>query len=221
MKSKPSKKTTSKPKETVKNNQPQEKSHESVKKPSMFDWDMIEQEYRAGQLSISEIAARHGASQQAVSIRAKRKGWTRNLAARVRKRVAEKLVVDVVGVVKDNATDSEIEEAAAERGAGIVRLHRKDIANLRRLEESLINELQDNPTKLYLAQYQGIIIQKTVSLTVSERAMAANNLANVQHKRIALERQAYNIDPDEKRPDPVEEININFIQHIVNVGPEG
>ncbi len=40
-------------------------------------------------------------------------------------------------------------------------------------------------------------------MTAAERAQAANNLANVQHKRIALERQAYNMDATGNKDDPL------------------
>ena len=155
-----------------------------------IDWEAIEQEYRANQLSVAEIARKNDISHQAIFQRAKRKGWERDLTQQVKQRVAQKLVADVAD---RNVTDDNITEAAAERGANIIRSHRKDIQALRKLEGHLIAELDDKPTKLYLAQYQGKVIEKVVGLTASERAMAANNLANVQHKRIQLERQAYNL----------------------------
>jgi predicted DNA-binding protein YlxM (UPF0122 family) len=157
------------------------------------DWEAIEQEFRAGQLSVADIARKHDISHQAIFQRAKRKGWKRDLTAAVKNRTQQKLVADVAD---RNATDDEIAEAAADRAANIVRSHRADIAALRELEANLIKELDSNPTKLYISTYRGKIIEKTVSLTASERAQAANNLANVQHKRIQLERQAFSIGSD-------------------------
>jgi hypothetical protein len=167
-----------------------------------YDWEAIKREYRAGQLSISEIAAQFGCRRETISRRATKEGWTRDLAPAVRKAVASKVTRITSQVTDPNVTDDEIIEKAADRGAEVITLHRQDIAALRELEAKLIAELRDNPTKLYLAQYQGQIIEKTVGLTAAERAQAANNLANVQHKRIALERQAFNLndsgfdDPD-------------------------
>lgn len=176
------------------------------------DWESIEREYRAGSLSICEIARQNGVSHQAISKKSKKEGWIRDLTAEVRKRVNQKLVADAVASCNGKAaTDEEITEAAAKRGVEVVKLHRKHINNLRKLEESLINELQNNPKKLYLAQFQGKIIQKEVELTASERAMAANNLANVQHKRIALERQAYNLDDKGALDSIIEKIQLEFV----------
>lgn len=165
-----------------------------------YDWEAIEREYVAGQLSIREIARHHGCSDVAIVRKAKRLGWERDLSNVVRKKVRSKLArssVSTPRVSTRKVSDKEIIEQAAERGAQVISLHRKDIASLRELEEQLIEELKSGPTKLYMAQYQGQVIQQTVALTAAERAQAANNLANVQHKRIALERQAYNLDSDD------------------------
>jgi transposase-like protein len=164
-----------------------------------YDWEAIERDYVAGQISIREIARQHGCNDAAIHRKARRLGWERDLSAVVRKTVRSKLArsgVSSARVSKRKVSDKEIIEQAAERGAQVVSLQRKDIASLRELEEQLIAELKDGPKKLYITQYQGEIVSKEVSLTVAERAQAANNLANVQHKRIALERQAYNLDDD-------------------------
>ena len=42
-----------------------------------IDWRGIEADYRAGILSLREIAARHGCTEGAIRKRAKRDGWTR------------------------------------------------------------------------------------------------------------------------------------------------
>jgi len=169
------------------------------------DWEAIEREYRAGQLSIKEIARRYDCSDAAIHQRKKRdeangKIWRRALSDIVRRKIKERLVSDKVSVA--NVSDDEISDEAANRGVEIINLQRQDILALRELEASLIKELRGKPTKLYLAQFQGKIIQKVVALTVAERSMAANNLANVQHKRVQLERQAYNLGDGPAGDDP-------------------
>jgi len=54
----------------------------------VIDWEAIEREFRAGQLSVVEIGRQHGLSHTAINKRAKRDGWTRNLADKVRKAVS-------------------------------------------------------------------------------------------------------------------------------------
>ena len=58
------------------------------KKPQV-DWERIESDYRAGQLSLREIAGIHGLTEGAVRKRAKRDEWIRDLAAKVRARSEE------------------------------------------------------------------------------------------------------------------------------------
>jgi len=166
------------------------------------DWEKIEAEYRAGALSVREIGKRNGVSHTGINKRAKGKGWTRNLINKVRAAVATKLVAKSVATGNareevetgiNEKRDDEIIDRASDEIVQVVELHREDIKALRRLELKLLAELGDKPKKLYMAQYQGDIVSKEVMLTVSERAAALRDLANVQHKRIVLERQAYNM----------------------------
>jgi hypothetical protein len=53
-----------------------------------IDWESIEREYRAGRLTVAEIGRQHGLSHTAINKRAKRDGWTRNLADAVRMEVS-------------------------------------------------------------------------------------------------------------------------------------
>ena len=47
------------------------------------DWEAIESAYRAGVLSVRELAGKYGISHQAISKRAKKDGWERDLKAKV------------------------------------------------------------------------------------------------------------------------------------------
>ena len=162
----------------------------------IVDWEAIEREYRAGQLSVNAIAKSHGITEGAIRKKANTQGWgKRDLADAVREKVREKLVRREVR--SDNANTEEIIDAASERGAAVIETHRKDINKLREIEQQLLTELGDPdnpPTKLYLAQYQGQVIQQIVGIAVTERASALQALSSVQHKRIQLERQAFNLD---------------------------
>lgn len=196
-----------------------------AKRRPKADWEAIRREWRANQLSICEIARQHGISDAAIHRRRKKdeaagKSWgERDLSAEIRRRVRAKVSVSDEKVRDRNArrepeaTDEEIIERFADRGAQVQLLHRKDIAKLRQLEQNLIDEIDNNPTKLYITQYQGEIVEKVVALTAAERAAAAANLAQVQHKRIALERQAFNLDDDSPPPstNPDNDVTVNRI----------
>lgn len=157
------------------------------------DWECVEREFRAGKLSIREIARGCGVSDTAIRKKAKREGWMRDLSAKIDEEVRNKLVRAEVRKEKNLATEREIIEAAAGRSIEILTIQRADIEALRVHEERLLEMLANNPTKLFIAQYQGGIVESVVGLTVTEQAATLSTLASVRERRINLERQAYNI----------------------------
>ena len=70
-------------------------------------WRKVEAAYRAGVLTVTEIAKQAGLSDTAIHKRAKKNGWTRDLTARVRSRTSEKLTL---------ASDDQRHRYAALRG---------------------------------------------------------------------------------------------------------
>ena len=166
------------------------------------DWEAIERAFRANQLSLREIGRKFGVSDTAIRKRAKKEEWQRDLADQVRKAVREKLVR--TSVRTPNADPKQVIDEASDVGVTVVECHRRDIQNLARLEAKLLDELEGNPTKLYITQYQGQIVQQEVGIAVTERASALQALAGVQHKRIQLERQAFNLD---EKQGPVSDLN--------------
>lgn len=104
--------------------------------PTATDWEAIELAYRAGVLSVPEIAKQHGITHSAVQKRAKAKGWSRDLSAKVRKAVATQLVATKVATVSPATERAAIESA----GATVVqrfREHRRDIQGQLSLAELL------------------------------------------------------------------------------------
>jgi len=175
------------------------------KRVKQIDWDGVKSEYRAGQLSIREIGRRFIVSDTAIRKKAKEKGWRRSLAKRVRREVREKIVradssqkVRTANLAEDESEASDkIVDAAADRGMQVVMSHRADINKLKKAEQDLLAELGDKdnrPTKLYISQYRGQIVEREIPYQITELTQALNNLANVQHKRIQLERQAFSLD---------------------------
>ena len=56
------------------------------------DWDAIEREYRAGQLSVRQIARQYEISDKVIRNRAKALGWERDLTDQVTAKVRSDLV---------------------------------------------------------------------------------------------------------------------------------
>lgn len=162
--------------------------------PRKYDWVPIDKEIMAGVLSLREIGRKYEIPESTIRKHMKDKGVKRNLSKRVREKVREKLVRTEVRT--NNASDDQIVEDAANRGVEVITSMRSDIAALRALEQKLVEELNGEPTKLYLSTYKGEIVQKKVALTASEKAAAHANLAQATHKRIVLQRQAFGLDDD-------------------------
>lgn len=173
------------------------------------DWERIEAEYRAGQLSIAEIGRQAGVSHVAILKRAKKYGWTRNLAAKVKAEVTARLVTDGVTAT----TSREAVELAAERGVEVVRQHRQDIGRGRRLTNSLLQELETASETL--PEIEAAIEEETAgdkspkrrqamlrAVSLGARASAVFSLSAAMKNFVALERQAFSI-PD---ADPTDDL---------------
>lgn len=181
------------------------------------DWEAIEREYRAGQLSVREIASRHSINASTISRRAKRDGWERDLTDQVRQRAKAKATESAGQYATQHATqhernssnarDDEIVEAAAERGAEVINLHRRDVRQGRETVEMMLAELRtecQTPGLEQMAeqhieaegagQQQANAIRKAVSLPA--RAGVMRDLSQSMQRLIALERQAFNLDED-------------------------
>jgi hypothetical protein len=164
------------------------------------DWEAIEREYRAGQLTVVEIGRQHGLSHTAINKRAKRDGWTRNLADRVRKEVSARLVSEKVSPEAERAA---IEPAVA-RGVQVVREHRASIGRGQRLLSALFGELEEAAENR--DEIEAAIEEETEdddtgkrrammhrAVALPSRAGVIVNLSNALRTLVALERQAFNL----------------------------
>lgn len=114
-------------------------------KKVVVDWERVESDYRAGLLSVREIAATHGISHTYINRRVKEKNWTRDLSARIQAK-AESIVSSAVvsnDVSTDRLeTDAAIVSANAEVIARVRLNHRKDIVRFRNVALALLDELE-------------------------------------------------------------------------------
>ena len=114
------------------------------------DWAAIEADYRAGVKTDRQIGREHGLSHVAIGKRAKKEGWSRDLAARIRAKAREKVSKDAVTnkLVTNKrrtvnlVTDNAIVEANAEVVAAIQRDHRGKARRLFNQIEQLTDELE-------------------------------------------------------------------------------
>lgn len=173
------------------------------------DWEAIESAYRAGLLSLREIASQHSISEGAIRKRAKRDDWSRDLAAKVKERADD--LVRKAEVRKQVRTESALTErvlieATAEVIATVRMEHRGDIRKAREITNALFDELgaecadidalrklgelmfepDDNGRDKLNEIYQSII-------ALPERVKSVKALSEALKNLIGLERQAYDI----------------------------
>lgn len=174
------------------------------------DWEAIESAYRAGLMSLREIASQHSISEGAIRKRAKRDDWSRDLTTKIKER-ADYLVrkQEVRKQVRTESALSErvLIEATAEVIANVRMEHRGDIRRAREITNVLFDELgaecadvdalrklgemmfepDDNGRDRLNEIYQSII-------SMPERVKAVKALSDALKNLIGLERQAYDID---------------------------
>ncbi|HEQ1856734.1 TPA: hypothetical protein VEO38_000230 [Providencia alcalifaciens] len=173
-------------------------------------WEAIESAYRAGVMSIREIASQYEITHQAISKRAKKEGWERDLKAKVKARaenlVAKREVATLVAAEKA-ISERQLIEANAEVIANVRMEHRSDIRRARELTNSLFGELSaecaDVPALSKLGELMfnpddngrdklNEIYNSIISLP--ERVKSAKALSETLKNLIGLERHAYGLD---------------------------
>lgn len=197
------------------------------------DWESIERDYRAGLLSVREIAAVYGVSHVAIGKRAKRDDWSRDLAAKINAK-AEALVttreVTKEVTMETKRTEREIIEANAEVIANIRLSHRRDISRSRNVAMKLLGELEASTDNIELFEKLGEMMRqeddkgqdrlndlyhKVVSMAGRTKTM--KDLADSLKTLVGLERQAYGLDVETKPQDvdPSKERNITDLARRV------
>ncbi|HBC6231002.1 TPA: hypothetical protein KEW28_002796 [Proteus mirabilis] len=173
-------------------------------------WEAIESAYRAGVMSIREIASQYEITHQAISKRAKKEGWERDLKAKVKARaenlVAKREVASLVATEKA-ISERQLIEANAEVIANVRMEHRGDIRRARELTNNLFDELSaecaDVPALRKLGELMfspddngrdklNEIYHSIISLP--ERVKSAKSLSETFKNLVGLERQAYGLD---------------------------
>nr|DAP68392.1 MAG TPA: type AsnC-type helix-turn-helix domain [Caudoviricetes sp.] len=174
------------------------------------DWEAIESAYRAGVLSVRELAGKYGISHQAISKRAKKDGWERDLKAKVQAK-ADALVAKRE-VARQVATESIISErqlieATAEVIATVRMEHRGDIRRARELTNTLFDELAGECGDVAALEQLGELMRREDDkgmdklndlyhkiISLPSRVKSMKDLSDSLKTLIGLEREAYSIE---------------------------
>ncbi|WP_432468264.1 hypothetical protein, partial [Enterobacter roggenkampii] len=170
----------------------------------------IESAYRAGVLSVRELAGKYGISHQAISKRAKKDGWERDLKAKVQAK-ADALVAkrEVARQVATESTISERQliEATAEVIATVRMEHRGDIRRARELTNTLFDELAGECGDVAALEQLGELMRREDDkgmdklndlyhkiISLPSRVKSMKDLSDSLKTLIGLEREAYSIE---------------------------
>ena len=158
-------------------------------KKQNVDWEKVEMEFRAGQVSIRAIAQEYRVSEGAIRKRAKRENWQRDLANRVLSRVHDKLERSTQQVRSPNAISEEsIIESAASRTMGIIDIHRKAAVQQRETVERLLESVNKLMSEADMD-----------TATLKELSIIARNFSGTLDTLITIERKAYGLDESGER----------------------
>lgn len=181
------------------------------------DWEAIERLYRAGVLSLREIAGKYGVSDTAIRKKAKKEEWTRDLAAKIQSKADElvrKREVRAQVRTANLQTEKQLIEATADIIANVRMEHRGDINRARTLANTLFDELAAECNDVEALQKLGELLrqpddrgidklndlyQKIISMPGRVKAM--KDLTDSLKNLVGMEREAYGIDNQEKPKD--------------------
>lgn len=190
-----------------------------AKRYDMGTWELIRNEYRAGGLSVRDIAKAHGPTEAAIRSRARKEAWERDLTDQVRAATRAK---QNAAEATPSAGPQEIIAAAADRNFKAIQAHTKRLGRLAEIEEMLIDRIvrgfddlavfdeaegimermtaaeQDTPKRAALAMAAMFTPEMDRSALLKNLTRCYSDVTTAVGKRIQLERQALNIDKQEE-----------------------
>lgn len=178
------------------------------------DWEAIESAYRAGVMSLREIASQHGVTHTAISKRAKKEMWERDLKAKIKAKadalVSKREVSKQVSSEKV-VSERQLIEANAEVIATVRMEHRGDIRRARTLANALFDELEAECADVESLRKLGALMLDpdengrdrlnelyNAIISMPERVKSMKALSETLKNLIGLERLAYSMDEGEK-----------------------
>lgn len=175
-----------------------------------IDWELIERDFRAGLLSVREIAVSQGISHTAINKRAKDYGWERDLKAKIQAKadaLVSKRELSKIVSSESLATERTIVEANATRIADVRMAHRTDISRGRKLAMAMLDELEIETGDVGLFEELGETLRSEDDkgqdkrndiynkvISGAGRIDSMKKLADTLKTLITMEREAYGID---------------------------
>ncbi|RIY42595.1 hypothetical protein [Neopusillimonas maritima] len=179
------------------------------------DWERIEADYRAGLLSVREIAASQGITEGAIRKRAKRDDWIRDLRSKIHAKADD--LVRKQEVRSEVRTEKAVIDSNAQAIVDVRLSHRVDIVRAKKLTMSLLAELEHQTENIDLFRELGELMFKPDDkgidklneiynkvISLGSRTGTMKQLSDSLRTLIGLEREAYGISgdpiPDNRTP---------------------
>ena len=148
-----------------------------------IDWESVERAYRAGTLTVAEIARQAGISASGIRFRADKEGWTRDLSRQVAIAARAALIRSPEGQL---AQGQQAVEQAASAMVEVVRRHQRHMGNLAKFAETMTGHM------LLIAQGKKPAVD--VLGPRETIADALQKIAVATARYVPLERRAWSID---------------------------
>lgn len=188
------------------------------KTPREVDWEAIERDYRAGVLSLREIAKKHGMSPSSGHAQIKRHAdkadppWERDLQAKVQAKaesIVRKRALREDQLAAGRVLEPAIIEANAQAIANVRMAHRDDIGQARVLSATLRQHIEHVAANPELYEELGDIMRKPddkgqdklndiymATIQLPSQVKMLKDLASAMDSLIGLEREAWAIGAD-------------------------
>ena len=121
------------------------------------DWEAVERDYRTGKYTLRELETKHGADNGLISRKAKKNGWTQDLAVAIKQATSAKLAEQLVSkeVSKNQQKVSNTIDAAATMGANVILGHRKGLLSITNVKDLLLHQIQQ--AAVHMAEIADIV----------------------------------------------------------------
>lgn len=189
-----------------------------------INWIAVECDYRAGNKPLRLLADEHGITHGAINKRAKRDGWTRDLASKIKAAAdakVSKAVVSAAVSADTKITEKLTVEVEATVQSRVRLTHRADIRSARNLAMRLLAELEHQTVNIEPYQHLSeLVITGSVdeganpermrklseaferAMSLASRTKIMKDLADTLRILIDKEREAFNIgDSQNELPD--------------------
>ncbi len=205
-----------------------------------IDWVAIERHYRANQLSLNEIARQYGVSRPAITKKAEKEGWVRDLQEKIElatknkvvAAVATKAVTGKLPPVTESLSlpERQMVEASANDAATVDLQGREDVIRALSVQRGLLGELEKLSDPLFsedLARLGELMDQSQPGrpdranelyhyiISLGGRIKMAKELAAAHGVYIPMQRKIYKLD-DQKGSSVYEELLDRLGQQAAN-----